>query len=399
MAYARTRSLASVDAIGRSAEALLEPISADIVGQITSGTLGGEVPSDGPVNLLILRESEQGIELVDEMETTITDGEFVFEDMTVDPALTYVAVTVYRDRQFISEPQPGSAPLTDGNLTLPIEVYEFTEDPEVISIERMVVQISVEETGLRVAQVATFRNDSDRLFTSSQALNAEGTQFGSTVMFLPPGAVVAGFSGDPQRYIVSEEDFAVIDTQPVLPGDDHVMQVVYILPYDDGAIIEHPVAYDVDGIVRLLVRPQGLDVESEQFTFTGIAEVGGELYAEYGYDDGVSRGAAVRYELGGTLAEAAQRTANDGSGNILPIILFAISGVTGVAAIGLWFYGRTSDPEKQRSREIDSLVAQIAALDDAHDKGTLNHDLWHKQRNELKAELKTLMEAKPTDEQ
>jgi len=45
---------------------------------------------------------------------------------------------------------------------------------------------------------------------------------------------------------------------------------------------------------------------------------------------------------------------------------------------------------------IDALVKQIAELDDDHKAGRLNHDVWHRQRAQLKARLAELLgEGKP----
>ena len=41
--------------------------------------------------------------------------------------------------------------------------------------------------------------------------------------------------------------------------------------------------------------------------------------------------------------------------------------------------------------EIERLAQELARLDDAHDQGRLNHDLWHQKRRELKARLAELM--------
>ncbi len=425
VAYARTQSLTGVDAVGQVAEPdavadasaganpaaapLSAPTTATINGTIVNSTMGGELPSgDTPITLYVLSNAQQqGMGLVDSFETTSADGAFTFEDVTIDPTYTYVAIVPYRDRQFISEPLRGSnaAIGEDGTLALPVEIHELTDDKSVIEIERMVMQITAQESGLQVVQVAAFRNTSDRMFTSSQALNEDGTQFGSTVMFLPPGAVPAGMT-DPQRYIYSEEDFAVIDTQPVLPttdpGSEHIMQAVYFLPYEDGAIIEHALPYDVEGTVRVLVSPQALDLTSEQLETMGAVNLGAAVYAEYGSAVNLVAGDVMRYELSGDLDRVLAAAAVPGGSSsgerwrILPTVLFAISGVTGAVAIGLFVYGRVNDSGKQTNREIDKLVAQIAELDAAHEAGTLNHDLWHQQRNELKARLKLLMESTST---
>lgn len=424
-AYARTLSLSGVDTLGadpaemaaagagadtadgagmgESAETTVESVVGNITGEIVNGTQGGTAPDEATITLYVLNQGMQGMSMIDTREIETTDGTYTFEGVDISPDYTYVTMTSYRDHQFLSEPRRGMLELTDNALELPIEVYELTEDKAVVSIERMVMQVTAVDHGLQIAQVATFTNSSDRVFTSSQALDEEGTRFGSTVMFLPPGAAVMGFgSTNPDRYVVSDEDFAVIDTIPLMPGEEHIMQVVYLLPYDAaGAIIEHPVAYDFDGSVRLLVSPESLTVDSEQLERMGEQQFGQDVFAEYGSDVALTEGGAISYELSGEAAAAPMTTAaaTGGSDNTLPMILFAISGVLAVTAGGLWAYGRMNKTEPNTDKQIDELVSQIAELDRQHDAGQLNHDLWHKQRDELKAELKALMEAQSSDDE
>ena len=56
------------------------------------------------------------------------------------------------------------------------------------------------------------------------------------------------------------------------------------------------------------------------------------------------------------------------------------------AGFALW---RRRAPDQSSS--IDSLAKQIAQLDDEHDRGQINHDLYHHRRRELKAKLAELM--------
>ena len=46
----------------------------------------------------------------------------------------------------------------------------------------------------------------------------------SLVITLPPGAVVAGFPDNQNRYVVDQDNFTVFDTVPVLPGEQHLVQ-------------------------------------------------------------------------------------------------------------------------------------------------------------------------------
>ena len=410
VAYARTISLdrlipdgSNVVAEGEQA-APPEVSVANVTGEIINGTAGANVPDDLTVSLYVFGANEQGqMQMLETLEAPAEAGSYTFPDVEINPDNTYVVATDYRERQFIGPLVPGSAAQANGNLNMPLELYELTEDSSVLQINRMVIQVTAEADRLQVVQVAFLENTSDRMFTSAQPLDEAGTQYGSAVMFLPPGSAVAGFS-EQNRYIVSEEDFAVIDTQPVLPGEEHAMQVAYFIPYDNNsAVIEHPLAYPIEGSVRLLTRPTGIELNTGQFEALGEVNLNGNLYGEYGAEVTLSADDVIRYEISGNAAaQSAPAGAVDSGGapgylTVISAALFAVSGVSALAAAVLFVRGR--DDTSLRDKQIEALVTKIANIDNAHETGALNHDVWHRQRDELKAQLRDLMQDDASTEQ
>jgi hypothetical protein len=301
---------------------------------------------------------------------------------------SYVTAVVYRDHLFTSDFIEGDPATTTLDMT--ITVYELTEDPGVLSISGVVAQVSAVGDKLEVRQVFRFSNSSDRLFTTTIAVGE--TQFASVLVSLPPGSQIVSFD-DPNRYVPSQQDFSFLDTAPVFPGDDHLVVVVYILPYDGSpALIEQPVNYPLNGQVRLLVAPQTLGVSSDQLPSVGLETVGQQTYAGYGTTLQLAPGDVIRYEVSG-----ASMPASDGSGtpdagagnNVLPLLLGIIGAGAILAGVILFLRNRQAAPDKEQL--IDALVRQIAELDDAHSAGELNHDVWHRQRAALKARLAQLI--------
>ncbi len=359
--------------------------NATISGTVSNDTPDGTLPDGATVELHIF---DGGLVETETMETTLAGDSFTFEDVTVDPNFTYVALVSHNDRQFISQPTPGRAVLDD-TLDLPIVIYEVTDDESVISIESIAVQVSPQEDRLQVAQFVIYNNNSERIY-SEETVNEEGeTIFTSAVVELPPGAVVGGFSANPDRFIVNEENFTVTDTQPILPGDGHMVQLVYFIPFDHDAIIEHPLNYDAEGIFRLLLDNESLEVSGDTLESYGPVEIGESTYFEYGQDIALEAGDAIRYEL--TRFTGASNAIGGDIGT-LPIVLFALSGVSAAVAAGLFIYGRIQDSRESGNREIDNLVAQIAQLDNLHEAGEINHDVYQRQRAELKEKLRVLMQ-------
>jgi mono/diheme cytochrome c family protein len=404
-AYVRSLTVANPGSIGgvlaqpettpEAAAPTLEGVSGRVTGRITNGTAGGTVPTDLQVNLLVTQDGQ----LIDQGQTLVNaDGSYAFEGIAINPAADYLTAVIYRERIFSSPPQTGD-PAT-GVIDLPLTIYELTEDPAVISLSRMVTQVRALGNTLQIQQAIFFSNSSDRAFTSSTALG--NGRFASIVLSLPPGAQVISYD-DPNRYVFSEENYTVVDSSPVYPGQDHLVVVVYIVPYDGrGSIIEQPLTYALNGPVRLLISPQELSVISAQLPSIGpqtLAPGAEEIFAGYGATLDLPAGGSLRYEING--AAAPGPTLGDTpvavpASNLLPVLLIGI-GMCALGAAGLLIWrSRLAGSQPNQQALIDALVRQIAELDDDHKAGRLNHDLWHRQRGQLKARLAELLgEDKP----
>lgn len=399
VAYARTLTVTNAAMIGQeiqpattpepetTADANAEALQGTVTGTVINGTAGSIVPSELPVNLVV----SSGGTLVTQQQINVSaDGSYTFSNVPVIADADYVVATVYRDRLFTSEFVIGDPAVTAMNL--PLTIYELTEDPAVISMSGIVAQVSAIGDTLEVREVIRFKNNSDRVFTSNNDLGEN--RFASLVVALPPGATIVSFD-DPNRYVLSEQDFSFVDTAPVYPGEDHLAVVVYILPYDGNpALIEQPLNYALDGQVRLLMYPETLTVKSEQLPIIGPQILGDKTYAGYGTTLQLGAGDVIGYEVSGAPAinvtGVSTTSATSGSG-VLPILLLIVGGAAVLAGLLLFFRNRGTSSPVDTQRLIDALVQQIAEIDEAHSAGQLNHDLWQRQRAQLKARLAELL--------
>ena len=405
-AYARSLSVTNANAIGATAEAVqapnataeapngteeVGPTSVTISGTITNGTADGTVPADMKLTLFTF---DANLNQTQATASATADGSYSFADVPFDAGSTYVVTTSYRDRVFASDllsSDPLKADAADGALTLPVAIYELTEDPDVIQISGLVTQVSAVGTSLQVAQVFNFTNTSDRAFTSSQtASNGDAISLAIT---LPPGAVV--FPDNSNRYVVEADKFIVFDTVPVLPKEQHLVQIVYLIQYSDDAIIEQPLNYALDGQVRLLMNPITLNVLGDQFPPLGQETVGNTTYASFGSLLKLASGDVLHYEVKGSGLSSAQnsdRNAPVVSSNNVVILVVAVIVVALLIGGGLFLIGSRNRSGDQQV--IDILVRQIAELDADHDAGRINDTSYEAQRSALKARLATLMERK-----
>lgn len=408
-AYLRTRALQNVNLIGQQiappeatqetqsvqvppvmqTEEVVSSEIGSVIGQVTNGTAGGDSPAGLSARLFRWDSSFNPLEPIEAIIDA--QGNYSFDGIEIDPAYSYAVAVDYRDNRFISDFLRGTA----NPLSLPITIYEPTEDPSVISIIGIVNQMTAVGNGVQVVQVINFRNNSDRFYTTSDQVT-DGRR-ASVIISLPPASAVLGFPSDERRFVVSEDQTTVADTLPVLPNQDHIIQLVYLVPYEGDAIIEQPLNYPLNGQVRLLLRPDTLEVISDQLAPIGPQVVGDTTYKGYGGTLQLGASDVLSFELRGAAASAAAQLEQPvvTSNNLLLIgglVLIVLGAVVG----GLYFVYRGRGAKTTPTRDarlIDALVRQIAELDEAHENGEINHDLYRRQRKQLKDRLAEVMGA------
>jgi len=366
-----------------------QTIIGTVTGRVINGSAGGSVPANQPVTLFVFDPEQPEPDIFN--AAADANGEFTIPNVLLNPSAQYVMSTLYRDRVYTSGL---TAPAANANtLDISLNIYELTEDPSVIEIARMVTQVTALETTLEVAQVFNFRNTSDRAFSTNQA-----TQNGrpiSVVISMPPGSLIAGFTDNQERYVVIPEDFLVVDTAPVLPGDSHIVQVVYYIPYEGDAIIDQQLYYTLDGTVRLLLRPDTVRIESAQYPPLGEETIGETAYQAYGGTLNLSEGGVISYRVRGAGTSIVGDTI---STNNLPLLI-AIVIVGELLLIGglvVWFRRRrakTKGTSLSLQEQIDALVRQIADLEVRYERGEIDEPAFQQQRTALRDELAALMSA------
>lgn len=401
--FVRTLSLANADAIGSAplltstaeataaAEATELPASLSVHGQLVNGTAGGEQPAALPVLLYRLEDTPEGIRDESFAATSDEDGTFTFADIPLDATSSYIISATYRDRLFTSEVYSASELLAADGLTL--TVYEPTEDPGVIRITSITTTVDVIGDGLQVLQEFIFENSSDRVYTNSMAVGENA--FASVVVGLPPGAAGLAFAGAANRFVTSQEQQVVVDTVPVWPGRAHTIQLSYFIPYDDGAVIDQPVYFSVDGSARVFVWPPGIGFRSDQLTSAGQQTHLSDTYALYQGDLTLSPGDSLIYELSGSAESSvtAQTTPVSSNSTLLLVggLLLEVLLIVGVL---YWYFRRRSRANAappDRSTQIDTIIRRIADLDNRHDAGGIDDADYERQRTGLKARLAELM--------
>lgn len=355
-----------------------------IGGQITNGTAGAALPGSLLVRLFAFDEN-----FVPQRYETLSDeaGAFRFDDAPLQPGYAYAVGVEYGERLFLSDfvrAAPGATA-----LALPVTIYERTADPSAIRIVELRGQITPVSGGVEIVQFVRFQNDNDRIFSTDTEL-ADGL-FASVELPLPRGAQPLRIDDEDDRLIARAEPPALIDTIPVLPGSEHVVRIAYFLPLASEVSVAQPVAYPFEGRAEIFIHPNIIALAGggfEPLAGGGIPPSTGA----YAADLRLRAGESIVFGLSG-MPNAAVTPA------IIPaeqlaLTIAAIVGGAGLMIAGGWLAWRSR--RNRKAETIDSLIEQIAALDRAHEAGTIKAEVYQARRDQLKARLAAALRAQGT---
>lgn len=399
VAYTRILSLNQAEIIGAETipppqsteEAATEPGGFENIGSIRGKVTNGTALGNVPPNLAVqFRFTDMGGEI--QLRDTIIDpaGNFTFAEVPIASNFIYFVIATYQDRIFASEflvPQPD---VTD--YELPLTIYDLTEDPFVVKITEIETNIEPFQvegmgTGLLVTQYFSYENTSDRAFTT-QAGISDG-RYAALLIPLPPGSLILTDENNP-RYIIARDQYALIDTSPVLPGSGHQVFAQYFMPYTDGAIIEQPVNNTVEARHIIRTTPPTLNILGEGISSLGTNTENDLIVASFESTIMLEPGDVIRYEIAGQPFGSVNTSADSNVVTIDRLVPIIAILAIGFALIFLAITRlRKSAPGKDR--HIDALVRQIAQLDEQHEAGQINHDLYRQKRQVLKDRLADLM--------
>ena len=353
-----------------------------VTGSITNGTAGGTVPADVTVLLRTLGS--------DGAQTAIpavvaADGTFSVPDVPIFPESLYVATAEYQGVTFSSMVAAGADLMSAA--TLPLVIYEVTDDPSVLSITQLQAQAAVSTNEMQVLELYSFGNSSDRAYVAPDGASVRVTA--------PEGAQI--FDMGTTRFLVSEDGRQLIDSAPVMPGEDHTVHILYQVPYGGQATVTHPVNYPLVNGFEVVISDPGLSVTAE-----GMEALGGrDMGMAFGVQASIPAGGDVSFTVSGTPAPVAAQTAptdaevaaahSAAAPSIPPLslVLMVIGGACVGVAIVLFIRDRRRKPVAVAPVDprVNVLVQQIAELDVSFQAGQISQEDYDKQRTALKSQL------------
>jgi len=349
-----------------------------VVGQVINGTPGALVPTGLEVTLHVFADAE---EEVDTYTTTLAaDGSFAFEGLAAVEGRTYVVQVTYQGVDYFSE--SGSPQAGQRELSLPVTIYETTEDPASIQVAQLHIFMVGMGDHMQVGEYYLVGNAGDRTYVGS-----EDPQTGERVTLrftVPEGAEGLSFDGPGlgERFVEQEGGFA--DTEPVPPGTvSSAVLFHYELPYHEGLQVERVFEMPVASVV--LVMGQGeLAPEGPGLTPAGVVDT--QMGPALSYTAGPL---AVGEPLAFTLVPAPPPApaAAVPSTTATPVRNPARETAVGLVAlaaatVAIYLLWRPPAPGPVPVL-IRPLVEEIAALDEEYEAGKVPERMYRKQREDL----------------
>lgn len=356
-----------------------------IQGEMRMGTPGSTLPAALDVRLETYLDFEQ----VDTQAQTITDGSFRFENLTLDPQLAYLVVTEYAGVQYstpiltLSE----AAPTATGEIML----YEETNDPSGLFIDRVNWIIEPQPDGLLVGQIVSFGLTGDRTYVGSALA---GVPVPVTVgLHVPSGAQEVRLENGILGGRYHQQGELIYDTVPIAPGAaTHQLVVRYFMPsMSTPLLLSNEFIYPINALTLLVADLPEVQVEVPGLTAAGTQDFQGTPFRMWQDTELAPGSILVRFSGLNIAAPSTGRVA------LLPTgVFFGMGGMVGVlllAAVAfVWRRGalQVEYSTAQLHAQRTQLLADIARLDDLQAAGALDEHTWQQRRAQLKVQALTI---------
>ncbi|MBI4330081.1 MAG: hypothetical protein HY673_02225 [Chloroflexi bacterium] len=353
-----------------------------IEGKVVNKTQGGPPVSNLKVTL---KGYVNGKETSSKDAATDKDGKFSFKDVANDGGVTYIVTASYQEADYESDPVTFKRGETAAQLEL--VVWEATANGDAVGVQASHMVFYLDEGGLRVEEYIKVANGSDKTYIGAEVAPGVGRK--KTLTFtMPDRAAGLQYIDGLMDCCVQKTDVGFFDTMAVPPDKGREIVFGYLLEYNSEVYtVSKPVdlptkAFNVlvpdGGGIQLqsnLLKPRGSTPGSQGGTF--------RLYTA----EQVPAGTVVDFTLSG-LPKPKTKV------NLKLIALLAGLMVVAVAISYPIFRKRNPAPVRvgtSLQSEKETLIAQIARLDDDYDAGKIRERDYSRMRAQRKARLTEVM--------
>ena len=348
------------------------PTSVTLSGTVVNGTAGATVPAG-----IMVTATEVDASAIKQVATVAVHsgagGSFSAGPLPGDPGDRFAVSTDYKGVTYVAEVKPPA--------TATLEIYETTTDNSDLSIPSETLTILTGKgTAFDALQILTVRNSGDRTYIGKPDPAGSGVRQ-TLELPVPPG--ISGFApaGGLHGKVSVAPDGQPASSDPVLPGDTDVSYLYTVNVPRSGWSLSRPVIYPT-AREEFLLNP-GLTLVGPGLTFRKSILIGKKEYRNY-QGGALAPGTTLNADI--TYTSSSSTVLWTGLGTLAVLVVAA-----GIVFPLLYRRTRKQDgtpsegPADDDSRE--GLIEAIAALDEAHDEGTVTGEDYEATRAGLKARL------------
>ncbi len=373
-----------------------------ITGTVTFG--GDGAPTEIQDGFVFL-DAYLGFDQVATFTTTLAaDNTFVFENLGISPDLAYLATVVADGISYSSQLVQLSPDQPTAGTN--VNIYGVTDSPDAIRVNRLHWILDSQPGALVVAQIYLLGNSGEQTFVGQ---TVEGVDVPVTAAIPVPAdaqelTLENGTLGD-RFWRVGD---MLYDTMPIVPGDSTQQIIVqYALPYSGTSYdMKQGFEYPIDSLSLLVSNLPDLRVDVPAMTFDSIQNLQGSEYQVWRQTDLAPGQVEVKMqgllERGGVDPRAIETTGDSGGmTSVSPPMeswvawsMAAVVAAILLALVGFALQRGTLSTVTSRQDLLslrDSLLSQIARIDDLHTLGQMGDTDWLRRRAELKAQLVDVM--------
>lgn len=345
----------------------------------------GNVETISPEQTVLL-VGYDGMEQAIQMEAPVNaDGGYEFLDLEYVDGRVYQILAMINNIQHSSEVFHNPVVDENGFVDIPVKVMASTTDTSKVYAERMHVFFEfVDPDTLQVVELLIIQNSSDLVIVpkdpNTPVINYQLPEGAANLQF-EQGAI-----GD--RYILTDTGFG--DLQPIEPNIPKQFLYAYNLPYENKMSLEIDLPMDVEASIVMLPAGVGVEIESDQLSFTREQSMQGTAIRTYSSGK-LSKDETITLNFQGKYKPSVDISGvetSDTTGIIVgSVVLLAALG------FGIIFLRRkknpitteefVEEPSSIHENEIDDLLDAVIALDEAHLKGELPEEAYHNRRQEI----------------
>ena len=194
-------------------------------------------------------------------------------------------------------------------------------------------------------------------------------------------------------------ELMIYDNAAVQPNSEHYVQYSYLLPIENAREIIQPIDYQASGPIAFFVENSHLDFEADGIVLVETRIFNNQEYNLYEVSQTPTVGQTLSYAVSLETSPLAEAGAEQSvPREMLALLLLVIgAGLVLVAVYVIW-RSRQVVTSFDISEDVsaETIMQQIAELDNQFDAGKMEKTDYQKQRNQLKSRLMQAMKVQGT---